>query len=210
MNFQDFFPSAHIRSADTDLTVKASRTHDRRIQNIHTVCCCHNNDSFIIAKSIHLYQHLVQCLLTFVMTSAHTGTTFSGNCIDLIDEDNTWCMQLCFRKQITYTGCSDADKHFHKIRTGNTEKRNTCLTCNRFCKQCFSGSRRSYQQDSFGNTCSYLKIFFRFFQKFYDFLQIFFFFLQTRYIFEGNFFLVRHRHRSTAFSKIHHFGITPR
>ena len=87
MNFQDFFPSAHIRSADTDLTVKASRTHDRRIQNIHTVGCCHDDDALVVTEAVHLDEHLVQSLFSLIVAASHTGSAASGHGIDLVDED---------------------------------------------------------------------------------------------------------------------------
>ena len=77
------------------------------------------------------------------MSTAHTGSAASCHRIDLIDKDDTWCVFLCFLKKITDTGCTDTDKHLHEIRTGNTKKRHACFSCNRFCKQCLTCSRRS-------------------------------------------------------------------
>ena len=59
MNLKNFFTACHIRSSDYNLSVKTSRTHDRRIKNIHTVGCCHHDNSLINTKSIHLNKHLV-------------------------------------------------------------------------------------------------------------------------------------------------------
>ena len=87
--------SLYIRSADCNLTVKTSRTQDCRIKNIHTVGRCHYDDSLIDTKSVHLNEELVQGLLSLIVAAAHTGTTLSCNCIDLIDKNDTWCMLLC-------------------------------------------------------------------------------------------------------------------
>ena len=56
MNFQDLLSSAHIRCTYRNRTVKSSRTQNRRIQDIHTVRCCHHDDSLIDTETIHLYQ----------------------------------------------------------------------------------------------------------------------------------------------------------
>ena len=55
MNLQDFFPPFHIRLSDTNLAVKTSRTHNRRIQDIYPVRSRHHDDSLIHAKAVHLY-----------------------------------------------------------------------------------------------------------------------------------------------------------
>ena len=117
MHLQDLFSSLNIRSSNHNLPVKTSRTQDGRIQNIHTVGSSHNDDSFIYTKTIHLYQQLIQCLLSLIVSAAHTGTTSSCNCVNLIDKDDTWSILFCFFKQITHTGCTHTYEHFHKIRT---------------------------------------------------------------------------------------------
>ena len=103
MNAEDFLSSLHIRTSHCNLTVKTSRTQNCRIQDIHAVSRCHHNDSLIHTKAIHLYQKLVQCLLSLIMSAAHTGSTLSCNRIDLINENNTWCMAFAFFKKITHT-----------------------------------------------------------------------------------------------------------
>ena len=103
MNAEDFLSPLHIRTSHCNLTVKTSRTQNCRIQDIHAVSRCHHNDSLIHTKAIHLYQKLVQCLLSLIMSAAHTGSTLSCNRIDLINENNTWCMAFAFFKKITHT-----------------------------------------------------------------------------------------------------------
>ena len=45
------------------------------------------------------------------------GVTALTDGIDLIDKDDTRRILLRFLKQVTDTGCTYADKHFHKLRT---------------------------------------------------------------------------------------------
>ena len=63
------------------------------------------------------------------MSAAHTGSTASCHGINLINKNNTGGIFLCFLKQIPYTGSTHAHKHFHKVRTGNTEKGNARFSC---------------------------------------------------------------------------------
>ena len=98
MYFQNFLSSTHIRTPYGNFTIKTSRTKDRRVKDIDTVCRRHNNNSFIDSKSIHLNEHLVQCLLTLIMTTAKSASTASCHSIYLVDKHDTWCFFLRFFK----------------------------------------------------------------------------------------------------------------
>ena len=107
--------SLYIRTSYENLSVKSSRTQDCWIQNIYPVRRSHDNDALIDSESVHLHKELVQCLLSFVMSASHTGSSASCNSVNLIDKNNTRCMFLGIFKQISYPGCSDSDKHFHEV-----------------------------------------------------------------------------------------------
>ena len=117
----------------------------------------------LISKTIHLNKHLVQRLLTLVMSAAHTGflgflPTASISSIKMIHG----AFFFASVKQVTDTGCTDTDKHFHEIRTGNTEERNTRFTGNGFRKQCLTGSRRAAPEAHLSGFCApELEIFLR-------------------------------------------------
>ena len=65
---------------------------------------------FIAFKTIHLDQHLVQGLLTFIVTTAQTGATLATDRIDFIDEDDageaSWPVRTCHAP-----GGTDTDEH---------------------------------------------------------------------------------------------------
>ena len=210
MYTQNIFSSFEIRAVYDHSAVKTSRTQKCRVQNFRTVRCCKDQHTFGGIKTIHLRKQLVQCLLTLVVSAAITAVTALTDRIDLIDKDDTRCMKFRLGKHITHTGCTDTDKHFHEIGTGNAEERNTRFSCHGFRQQGLTGSRRADKQHTFRDTCSDLEIFFRFFQEIDNLLQIFFFFLKTGNIFKCNFAVVRHGQGCTAFAKIHHPGIASR
>ena len=116
MDTKDLLTSLNIWSADHNLTVKTSRSQNRWIKNIHTVCRRKHNDTFVRTETIHLNKHLVQCLLTLIVT-AHLCITALTNCINLVNENNTWCHLLCLLKQVSDSGCSDTDIHLYKCRS---------------------------------------------------------------------------------------------
>ncbi len=141
------------------------------------------------------------------MSAAHSRTSASCHSINLINKYNTRCIFLGVFKQIPHTGSSYADKHLHEIRAGNRKERHSCLTCNSFCKQCFTGSRRSYKKYSFRNSGANLYIFLRRLQEIHNFLQLFFLFLQSCNPCKCNLFIFLRTQTRTALSKIHCFGV---
>ena len=69
VNFQDLFTTTHIWQPHHHLAVKTARTQQRWVQYIRTVSRCDNDDAFVAFKTIHLNQHLVQGLLTLIVTT---------------------------------------------------------------------------------------------------------------------------------------------
>ena len=88
VHFQDLLTTANIRQADHDLAVETTWTQQSRIQYVGTVGGGDDDDAFIAFKTIHFNQHLVQGLLTFVVTTTQTGATLATDRIDLINEDD--------------------------------------------------------------------------------------------------------------------------
>ena len=115
MYTQDCFTALHIRFAYIDLTVKASRTQQCRIQNILTVGCCNDNDAFICTKAIHLNQQLVQRLFPFIMSAAKACTSVASHCVNFVDEYNRRGIFLCLIEQVTDTGCTHAYIQLYKV-----------------------------------------------------------------------------------------------
>ena len=64
------------------------------------------------------------------MASAQPCSTKPADSIDFIDKDNAGRMFFALLKKVTNTGRSDADKHFHEIRSADTEERHIGLTGN--------------------------------------------------------------------------------
>ena len=187
MNFQDFLTALDVRVIDHDLTVKTSRTEQRRVKNIAAVGRGNDDNTLIVAETVHLNQQLVQSLFPFIMTAAQTGTSVTANCVDLIDKDNRRRVFLCLVKQVTNTRCTDTDKHLDKVRTGNREERNACFACNRTCKQGFTGTGRAHQQYAFGNTGTQFIKFFGMFEEVDNLFEFFFFLIRTGNIRKGCF-----------------------
>lgn len=151
MNFQDLLTASDIRTANAHFPIKTAGTEDCRIQNIHTVGCCHDDDALVVTEAVHLDEHLVQSLFSLIVSASHTGSAASGHGIDLVDEDDTGSVLFRLGEKVTDTGSAHADEHFHEIRTGNAEEGNACLTGHGLGEKGFTGSRRTHQKDTFGD-----------------------------------------------------------
>ena len=74
--------------------------------------------------------------------------------IDFINKDDTWGILFALNKKIPDPRCTHTDKHFHKIRTADMEKRDHRLTGNRPGQKRFAGAGRTQQQHPFGDSAS--------------------------------------------------------
>src|SRR5215469_705590 len=114
-----------------------------------------------------------------------------ADCIDFVDEDNAGSILLALLEQVADTAGAHADKHFYEIRTRNREEWYTRFAGNRPCQQRLTRSRRSDQQNAFGNTAAELLKLLRLAQELDNLLQLFLGFLHTRDVFERYFLLLR-------------------
>ena len=131
------------------LTIETSCTQQCLIEHIDTVCCCHNDDTRVSAKAIHLCQQGIQGILSFIIaTIARILASCTTNSIDFIDKDDTWCLCLCLSKSIANTRSANTNEHLDKVRTRHREEWYACLSCHSLCQQCFTRPRRTYQEGS--------------------------------------------------------------
>ena len=99
------------------LTVKASCTQQCLIKNIHTVCCCQDNDTRVGTEAIHLCEQLVERILTLIIATHRwvlaTRTTYGVN---LINKDDTGSLLLSLAEEVAHTRGTHTHKHLHEVR----------------------------------------------------------------------------------------------
>lgn len=189
MYCEDFFAIFESWEVDRDTTVKSSRSEECLIENISTVSCCHDDDVGFVIKSIHLSEDLIECLLSFIMTTSDTRRTFFPDRIDLVDKYNTWSSFTSFLEEVTYTRSSYSNKHLDELRTRNREKWNITLPCDSTSKQSLSCTWRSLKQDTTRDFGSEIFILTRIFEKIHHFYEIGFFLLRSGHVLKGNFLI---------------------
>ncbi len=117
MHFQNLFTTANIRQTDHNLAVETAWTQQRRVKYVRTVSCRDNDDTFVTFEAVHLNQHLVQRLLTFIVTTTQACATLAAYGVDFIDEDDARCCLLSLLEHVTHTRCTDTHEHFNEVRT---------------------------------------------------------------------------------------------
>ena len=170
MNLQDIDTSLQVRSVYDDTAVEAARTQKRGVKDFGAVGRSQYQAGRVTVEAVHFRKKLVQGLLTLVVSSAQAAITTFSDGVDLINEDDAGGMLLGFLEQIADTGCSHADEHFYEIGSGQREERYMRFSCHGLGKQGFSGSRRAYQQGSFGELSSDLGVFSGIVQEVYNLL----------------------------------------
>src|SRR5699024_11485681 len=102
-------------------------------------------------EAVHLYQHLVEGRLRFVVSAAHAGAAVTAHCIDLVDEVDRGGVGLGLSEQVTHTGGADTDEHLDEVRTGDRVEGRPGLTRHRTGQQGLTGSGRPHEQYTLGD-----------------------------------------------------------
>ena len=171
VNAQDVFAALHVGCVHTNLAVKTTRTQQRRVQNIRSVRCRNDDDVRVTVKAVHLNQHLVQGLLTLIITATHADATAATNSINLVDEDDGGGVALRFLEQVSHAGRAHTYEHFNEVRARNRVERHASLARHSLGEQGLTGAGRAVQQNALGDLCTQAGELFGFSQELPDFFQ---------------------------------------
>ena len=140
MHCQNLLTATNVRQRHHHLAVKAARAQQRRIEHIGAVGRGNHDHPGAGLEAVHLDQHLIESLFTLVIAAAQARAALAAHCVNLVNENDAGGVLLGVVKHVAHTGGADADKHFHKIGTGDREKRHLGFTCNRARQQGFAGA----------------------------------------------------------------------
>src|SRR5690606_40363159 len=140
---QTLLATNNIRQIHHHLTFKTARTQQSWVQHIRTVGSSNHNHAFATFKTIHFYHHLVQSLLTLIVSATQASAPMTSHCVDFVDKNDTGRLLLGLLKHIPHTGSTHPDKHLHKVRTRNGEEGNLGLASDSFSEQGFTGTGRA-------------------------------------------------------------------
>src|ERR1700722_20245085 len=135
------------------------------------------------------------------MPTTKTCSAVTTDCVDFVDEDDAGSILLSLLEKVAYAAGADADEHLDKVRTRDGEERYVGLAGYGARQEGFTGTRRSDQQHSLGNTTTQLLELLCFAQKLDDFLQLFLGLIHTGHIFEGDLLLLHGEQAGTALAE---------
>ena len=203
MDLKNLFATANIRQPDIDLAVETTWSQQCLIQHIGTVGGSDNNYALITFKAVHFNQQLVEGLLALVVAAAPATATVTTDRIDLVDKDNAGGLLFRLFKHVANPGRTHADKHFHKVRTGNREEWYLGFTGNSLGQQGLTSTWWANHQHTLGYTATEALEFARVAEEFHQLTHIFLGFIDTGYIGKGGVDLVTTEQLGLALAKAH-------
>ena len=201
MHAENLFAAAHVRQADNHAAIKAPGAQQRRIEHVGPVGGRYQDHAVVGLEAVHLDQQLVERLLALVVAAAQSGAAMAAYRVDFVDEDDAGGVLLALLKQVAHAARADADKHLHKVRTGDGEEGHIGLAGHSTGQQGLAGSRRSDQQHALGNAPAQLLELLRLAQVFDDLLQLFLGLIHTGHVFEGDLLLLHREQAGAALAK---------
>ena len=103
------------------------------------------------------------------MPASEPRAPLAADCVDLVDKYDAGLTLFGRVEQVSHARRADADKHFHKVGTGNREEGHIRLSCDGFCKQSFTRSGRPDKQNAFRDARAQIGEFAGGFEKLDDF-----------------------------------------
>src|SRR5579863_9615368 len=131
-----------VGAVDYDLTIEATRTQQRRIEDVRTVRCGDQDHAGVRIEAVHLNEELVQRLLALIVSATEARAALTPDRIDLVDEDDAWRALFRLLEEIADARCADADEHLDEIGARDREERDACLAGDCAREQRLSGTRR--------------------------------------------------------------------
>ena len=143
-------------------------------------------------------------MLPFVMTAHDIHSPGFPQRIQFIDKDDAGGLAGGLSEKVANAGSADPDKHLHKLRAADAEKRHSRLPGNGPGQKGFSGPRRADQKHPFGYPSPQFLEFPRIAQKFNDLLKLFFGFIDAGCIGKINLRLTFGKNFGLALAERHH------
>ena len=141
------------------------------------------------------------------MTAADARTALAADRIDLIDKDNTRRILFGLVEQVSDSGRTDTDEHFHEIGTADGEERYARFACRRLGNIGLTGSRRTDQQNPFRDSGAKLLVFFRRLEEVHNLFQLLLFFFESCDIVKRHFLFAALDHLGARLAELERLAI---
>ena len=182
MHPKDFLAALDIGVAHGDLTVKAARTQQGRVQHVFAVGRGDDDHAFVRLKAVHLDQQLVQGLFTLVIATTVARATGPAHGVDLIDEHDAGRIFLGLFEHVAHTTGTHTNEHLDEVGTRDGKERHTRFAGNRPRQQGLTGTGRALKQRAFGDLAAQTAELLRVAQEFDDLFQLFLRLVDARHV----------------------------
>ena len=201
MHGKNLLTAADIRQRHHHLAVKATGTQKRRVKYVRTIGG--GDDDHICAgiEAVHFNEHLIECLLAFIIAAAEAGAALTADRINFVDEDDAGSILLGGFKHVAHAGCAHADEHFNEVGTRNCEERHTGFAGNSLSEQRLAGTRGAHEQHAARDAAAQTLVLRRIAQEVDDFLHVFLGFVAACNVLEANLVVLLGEHAGLGLPK---------
>ena len=186
VHVENLFAAANVGHRNHDLTVEAPRTQQRRVEHVGTVRRSDHDDVRARIEAVHFDEHLVECLLAFVVAAAQAGAALASDRIDFVDEDDAGSVLLCRFEHVANARSAHAHEHFNEVRTRNREEGNARFAGDRLREERLAGTRRTDEENAARNAAAQALVLLGVLQEIDDFLHVFLRLVAARHVAEAH------------------------
>ena len=185
MNVDNGPTGFRVGITNENIFVHATWSHERRVQEIHTVGRTNHKNTVGMLEPVQINQQLVQCLILLWIGTHHVVTTFASQRINLVNENNTRLVFFGQFEQLAYACGADPHIFLGKFATRNRDKRHVELPTEPFGHQGFTVAWRTLENDTFGSTHIVLAVLFVMHENVGSLKELLFNFIVPAYIIKG-------------------------
>ena len=155
-------------------------------------------------EPVHLDEQRVECLLTFVVATAHTVATVAANGVDFIDEDQARReFLLPLLEHVAHAAGADADEHLDEVRTADAEERHVRLAGDGAREQRLAGAGGADHEDALRDAPAEALELLRVFEELDDLPNFLLRLVDTGDVFESDFVLLQLHRLGLALAEAH-------
>ena len=143
---EDRLAALEVGTVDDDLTVEATRTQQRGVEDVGAVGGREQDHTLLLVEAVHLDEQLVERLLALVVPTAEAGAAVTADGVDLVDEDDRGRRGLRLLEEVAHARRADADEHLDEVGAADREERHARLAGDRLGEQRLAGARRAEEQ----------------------------------------------------------------
>jgi len=201
VDLQDALAAPHVGARHHYAPVEAPRPQQGRVEDVGTVGCGNEYDTFVGLEAIHLHQQGIQRLLALVVAATQAGAAMATDGVDLVDEDDAGSILLALLKQVPDSRRAHAHEHLYKVGAGYREERDIGFAGDGSCQKRLAGSRGAYQQHALGDASAQLLELLGLAEEVNNLVQLFLGFVHTRYVLKRHLLLLARKQAGTTLAE---------